>query len=140
MKSIFNGRVANVLLAMLFIAMGSSPVIAGVNCNLDKFEFHPQCVDAPPPDPDPDPGDERLTLYNVYAWWGHEASTVVGLVHDQEANGQADDSHQRCRRQSRHERSVVSDPALQSHRQRFAPGQHRFVGQMAVYLMCQFTG
>lgn len=77
MKPIFNGRVASVLLALLFITLGSSPVIAAVDCNDDKFEFHPQCVD-PVPDPDPDPGDETMNLGTVTAWWD-------GGVYDQKA-------------------------------------------------------
>jgi hypothetical protein len=73
MKPIFNGRVASVLLVMFFFTIGPSTVAAAVDCELDKFEFHPQCVD---PVPDPDPGDGTMTLENVYGWWS-------GNVHDQ---------------------------------------------------------
>ncbi|MGD9265431.1 MAG: hypothetical protein PVJ71_06615 [Lysobacterales bacterium] len=75
MKSIFNGRVASVLLVMLFVAMGSSSVFALTweeRCEDPKFEDHPECTG----DPDPDPGDETMTLGSVYAWW-------AGDVHDQ---------------------------------------------------------
>jgi hypothetical protein len=73
MKPLLSGRVAGILLVALFIAMGSSPVIAGVNCTNPKFSGHPQCIDPPP---DPDPGDGTMTLENIYGWWS-------GDVHDQ---------------------------------------------------------
>lgn len=49
-----NGCVACLLLIVFLVAMGSSPVMAKVDC--DKNPNHPTCPNPdPPPDPEPDP-------------------------------------------------------------------------------------
>ena len=53
MKPLFNGRVTYLLLVMLFAAVGSSSIIAGVkDCDDPKWANHPYCTDT-----DPEPVD-----------------------------------------------------------------------------------
>jgi len=70
MKSIFNGRVAGVFLVMLFMTLGSGPVIAGPekNCESDKWKDHPICTgDDPGGD---DPVGVMTPTFNTAHWFG----------------------------------------------------------------------
>ena len=54
---LLNGCIASILLVMLFMTVGSSPVMAGDKDCLDpKWADHPACADPvdPPPDPEPE--------------------------------------------------------------------------------------
>jgi len=75
MKPLFNGRVAHLLMVVLFVSVGSSPLIAGEkDCTSDKWKDHPICTGT-------DPGDDvAMTLEWVNAWW-------QGDVHDQYEGG-----------------------------------------------------
>ena len=57
MNRIFNGCIASILLVLVFMIVGSSPVMAGdKDCFDPKWADHPACVD--PDDPPPDPGED----------------------------------------------------------------------------------
>ena len=71
---LLNGCIASILLVMLFMTVGSSPVMAGDKlCTDPKWADHPACADDPvdpPPDPDPDPDDTCVNFSAPdYAFW-----------------------------------------------------------------------
>ena len=81
MKPLFNGRVASVLLVMLFIVVGSSLVIAAKpDCSVGP-PYHPSCkID----DPDP-PDDSGYVLTDSPNWviWGNGvADRLIGLPYE----------------------------------------------------------